>query len=52
MVMAFFSAEMVIYFLFKIAKGDYFHWLRLNGWLAVVVSMLERFFGKIVLDFR
>ena len=47
----FLGVEMAIYLLFKIARNDFFYFLRIDGPLAVVIALFERVFAKIILDF-
>ena len=45
------GGDLLIYFLLKIARKDLRYWLRLDGWLSWVASLLLRFFTKLMVDF-
>ena len=48
---AYLLAEMGIYLVFKIGRGDFYYWLPLEGWMEVFFSLLARIVVKIVTDF-
>jgi len=48
----FFVGELTIYLLFKLIRGDFFYWIRLDGkLLPVAVAALNRITVKIIVDF-
>ena len=47
----FLAADMALYCLWKVFQKDFRYWLRLDGVIAWVVSIIARFFIKILVDF-
>ena len=47
----FFAGEVGFYLLYKIARRDFYWWLKLEGTLSVVMAILERTVSKVVTDF-
>ena len=48
----FLVGEMAIYFIYKIARGDFLYWVRIdNTPLAILVAIIERTLAKIIADF-
>jgi hypothetical protein len=47
----YFLGDMGIYLLQKIARGDFYYWLPLEGVLGFVVSVLMRLLVKVVVDY-
>jgi len=47
----FFVGEVGAYFLYKLLKRDFYYWLRLEGVLSVIISLLERTLTKVMTDF-
>ena len=45
------GGEMAIYIAYKLLRGDFFYWIRLDGALAIVGSSVVRFLVKIVADY-
>ena len=45
------GGELVIYLAYKIARGDFLYWPRIDGAVAVIFSSLTRFFGLIIVNF-
>ena len=50
-VCVFLGVDMAIYFCFKLSRQDLRYWLRLDGAWSWIVSILIRFFVKILVDF-
>jgi len=46
-----FSCEIGVYLLYKVLRGDFYHWLRLPTGFSTIMSLVERVAGKIVCDF-
>ncbi|GMI05181.1 hypothetical protein TrVE_jg12420 [Triparma verrucosa] len=40
-----------LYFLYKIIRRDFYYYLNMSGLLRLVVSVFERFVGKVLVDF-
>ena len=51
LVMAFVGGGVGAYFLFKMARGDYFYWIRMKGLVKVIGSTCARFVAKVVADY-
>ena len=47
----FMGGEMILYLAFKAARGDFYYFLRLEGFFGFVVSLLDRIFVKVIVDF-
>jgi len=47
----FFAGEVGFYLLYKIARRDFYWWLKLEGTLSVVTAILERTVSKVITDF-
>ena len=47
----FFVGEVGFYLLYKIARRDFYWWLRLEGVLSVILSLLDRTLVKVITDF-
>jgi len=47
----FFVGEVGVYLLYKIARRDFYYWIRLEGILSVIVSLVERTLVKVITDF-
>ena len=45
------GGDMLFYLLFKLARNDLRYWLKLDGGLSLVVSIVVRFFFKLMVDF-
>jgi hypothetical protein len=45
------GADLGLFFLVKILRGDFWYWLPVGGWLEIVSSILFRVVGKIIVDF-
>ena len=50
-VVCFLGGEMIIYLIFKIVRRDFLYWVNVEGSLGVLISCINRIFGKIVADF-
>ena len=44
-------SDLGLYLLIKILRDDFYYWLPLDGWTAVIVSLLSRIVIKVVTDF-
>ena len=42
---------MVIYLIYKIVRSDFLYWMRIEGPLGIVISLIQRIFCKIIVDF-
>ena len=51
LVVYFVVGEMLLYLMFKVARGDFMYWIRTEGPLGLVLSFLARVFAKIIADF-
>ena len=49
--MLYMTVDMAVYFLYKIARGDFRHWINVQGNLSWVVSILMRLMIKVITDF-
>ena len=45
------GADMGMYLLYKICRGDFLYWLPLDGYMGVAVSLLCRVIVKVIVDF-
>ena len=43
--------EMIIYLLLKIARQDFFYWVRVEGLLALLLAFFDRIVVKVIVDF-
>jgi hypothetical protein len=50
-VLVYLVSDMGLYFMYKILRGDLWHWIPLEGAAGVVESVLERLLVKVVVDF-
>ena len=52
LILYFIGGEMMLYLVWKIVRGDYFYWVRIEaGAFSVVASFLFRFLAKTIVDF-
>ena len=51
MVWSFVSCEMLIYLAWKVLRGDFFYWFRVEGFLGFFGSFLIRVLVKVIVDF-
>jgi len=51
LVAVFVGGELTLYIIYKLLRGDYFWFVKLDGALAIVVSFLERFLLKMITDY-
>ena len=42
---------MAVFFVYKIARRDFFCWIRVEGVFGVLLSIVYRFFSKVIVDF-
>ena len=47
----FVGGEMMIYLLWKVARGDFLYWPKLDGFHAFLISLINRVVGKTIVDF-
>jgi hypothetical protein len=47
----FLAAEMGLYLLYKVARGDFYHWLQVDGTAGLAISLLLRVMVKVIADF-
>jgi len=50
-VVYFVGSEVLLYLVYKIVRNDVWYWPRLDGCVTIVVSIIERIFVKIIVDF-
>jgi hypothetical protein len=50
-VVGYYVADMGLYFVYKILRRDFWHWVPLEGWVGVFVSVTARGFIKAFVDF-
>ena len=51
MLVYFVGGEVLLYLAWKLLRGDFLYWVRVEGVLGVILSALERVFVKVVVDF-
>jgi len=51
LVVVFVGGEVLLYIAYKVLRGDYFWFVKIDGALAIIVSFVERFAAKIIVDF-
>ena len=49
--LSFVSCEMMLYLVWKILRKDYMYWFRVDGFLGVVGSFINRVIAKVIADF-
>jgi hypothetical protein len=47
----FFVGEVGAYLLYKLLRRDFYYWLRLEGVLSVIISLIVRTIAKVIVDF-
>jgi len=47
----FFASEVGVFMVYKIVRGDFYWWIRVEGVLSVVASLLVRVIVKVITDF-
>ena len=47
----FVGIEVSVYLAYKIARGDFFYWIQVDGALAIVMSFVNRVIVKIIVDY-
>jgi len=47
----FFAAEVGVFLVYKIVRGDFYWWMRVEGVLSVILSILVRVIVKVITDF-
>ena len=47
----FFAAEVGVFLVYKILRGDFYWWIRVEGVLSVILSLLVRVIVKVITDF-
>jgi len=50
-VVYFVGGEVLLYLIYKVVRSDYFYWTRVEGGLAIVLSLIERTLVKLIADF-
>ena len=50
-VMLFYGCDLGLYFMYRVLRGDFLHWIGLEGGASFAVSVLERGVVKILVDF-
>ena len=51
MLVYFVGGEMLLYLAWKIFRGDFLYWVRVEGIVGVIISALVRVVNKIIVDF-
>ena len=51
MILYFVGGEMIFYLVFKLTRGDFYWFSRVEGFFAVIMAFFQRFFVKIIVDF-
>ena len=51
MLVYFVGGEILLFLAWKIFRGDFLYWVRVEGVLGVILSIIERLFVKVVVDF-
>ena len=51
-VVAFVGGEYLLYFLYKLARGELLYWMRVDGVAGLLASIFSRVIFKVVVDFR
>ena len=51
MVLSFVGGEMLLYLAWKLVRGDFMYWVRVEGAFGVTTSFLVRVIGKVIVDF-
>ena len=51
LVVVFVGGEITVYIAYKLLREDFFYFMKLDGALAIVLSFVERFAAKIIVDF-
>ena len=51
LILYFVGGEMALYLVFKLARGDFFWWPRVEGALLVIMSLVARVSVKVIVDF-
>ena len=47
----FFASEVGVFMVYKIVRGDFYWWIRVEGVLSVILSLLVRVIVKVITDF-
>jgi hypothetical protein len=45
------AGDMSLYFLQKIARGDFWYWMPFEGWFDIIISTLVRLIVKVIADY-
>ena len=45
------AGDMALYLLMKVLRGDFYHWIPVDGAFGLIVSLLVRVIGKTITDF-
>ena len=48
---AYVAADIGLFLLIKVARGDFYYWIPVDGWALAVLSFLVRIIIKIIVDF-
>ena len=48
---AYVTADVGLFLAIKVARGDFYYWIPLEGWTSIVVSFILRIAMKAVVDF-
>ena len=51
MVLYFVGGELLLFLLWKLLRGDFLYWVRVEGVVSVILSLLVRVIVKAVVDF-
>ena len=45
------AADIGLFLVIKIARGDFYYWIPLDGWASIVFSLVMRVMAKVIVDF-
>ena len=51
MVLSFVGGETMLYFVWKILRNDFMYWFRVDGFMGVMGSFVNRVIAKVIADF-
>ena len=50
-VLSFVGGEMILYLVWKVVRSDFMYWFRVDGFLGVIGSFINRVIAKVIADF-
>jgi len=51
LVAVFVGGELTLYMIFKVLRGDFLYWIRVDGEIAIILAFLVRFLVKVIVDY-